>query len=61
MNLKKAIHTYVTCDGCGMKPIVGVRYKCITCPDFDFCENCEKSKTHEHCFLKMKEPINYEN
>ncbi len=28
----------VTCDGCNIKPVVGFRYKCLVCPDHDFCE-----------------------
>lgn len=47
-------HTGVVCDGCGMAPIVGVRYKCSVCPNFDFCRGCEESKDHEHAFLKIK-------
>ena len=35
-------HTNVACDGCDMSPIVGVRYKCIVCKNFDYCEVCEE-------------------
>lgn len=35
-----SIHIGVTCDGCGVYPINGIRYKCNTCPNFDFCEKC---------------------
>jgi len=45
----------VKCDGCGVKPIVGIRYKCTVCYDFDYCENCEATKEHTHNFIKMKE------
>lgn len=27
------------CDGCDTQ-IVGVRHKCLTCPDFDYCSTC---------------------
>ena len=46
----------MTCDGCSKFPIVGVRYKCTICNDFDFCEDCEKDVKHEHIFLKIKNP-----
>lgn len=33
-------HRGVTCDGCGESPILGPRFKCEVCPDFDLCGNC---------------------
>ena len=50
------IHHGVRCDGCNMGPIVGIRYKCSRCPDFDFCEKCEASVEHAHDFIKMRKP-----
>jgi len=52
------VHEHVCCDGCGVKPLQGIRYKCAVCPDFDFCEKCEKSRSHhsEHPFLKIRSP-----
>lgn len=51
----KVVHTNVACDGCGVCPIVGVRYKCSVLKDFDYCELCEERLNHEHPFLKIKE------
>lgn len=55
---EQSVHQKVVCDGCGMKPIVGVRFKCTVCPNFDYCENCEKAKAneHKHPFLKIRKP-----
>ncbi len=55
---KKVIHYGVRCDQCQKYPIVGVRYKCAVCPNFDFCEECEKkfSDKHNHAFYKIYEP-----
>lgn len=50
------VHNGVTCDGCRKYPITGIRYKCATCPDFDFCEECEANKEHPHEFLKIRKP-----
>jgi hypothetical protein len=36
--LERPVHSTVICDGCGVHPIVGVRYKCSVRPDFDLCE-----------------------
>jgi hypothetical protein len=47
-------HTNVACDSCGVNPILGVRYKCSVCKDFDFCAECEERQDHEHPFLKIK-------
>jgi hypothetical protein len=49
----------VVCDGCNIDPIVGVRYKCAECPDFDLCSDCEAKGEHgHHTFLKVKTPQN---
>lgn len=34
------------CNYCG-KQIVGVRYKCSVCPDFDMCEECKNKGLHD--------------
>ena len=54
----KLIHYGIACDGCKTFPIVGIRYKCAVCDDFDFCEECEKKKgeEHNHPFLKISKP-----
>ena len=43
------------CDGCGMLPIEGYRYKCSICEDYNLCENCEEriGKKHDHPFIKI--------
>ena len=47
-------HTGVACDGCDVNPIVGVRYKCSVCRDFDYCGVCEERLGHDHPFLKIR-------
>ncbi len=54
----KVIHPGITCDGCGAFPIVGIRYKCSICDDFDYCEACEKKfgEKHNHPLYKINNP-----
>lgn len=52
-------HKYVVCDGCGMNPIQGVRYKSSVVEDFDLCSICEDGATFEDShapFLKINTP-----
>jgi len=53
------IHYGVVCDSCS-NTIVGIRYKCSDCPDFDLCEACEKKlpgvHNPTHVFLKIVKP-----
>jgi len=46
------------CNYC-QKQIVGVRYKCTVCPDFDMCEECKNKGIHDptHAMTAITENI----
>lgn len=48
-------HTGITCDICKEEPIIGMRWKCATCHDFDLCTSCYMSEKHDlhHGFMRM--------
>lgn len=49
------------CDLCESR-IVGERYKCLSCPDFDTCQSCfaiTKEQHPGHGFVKIKDPQDY--
>ncbi|KAF5312506.1 hypothetical protein D9619_002578 [Psilocybe cf. subviscida] len=51
------VHAAV-CDGC-RQTIVGIRYKCVQCTDFDLCEGCEGRGVYHppnHAFIQIKTP-----
>eukprot|EP01083_Nonionella_stella_P123098 370708_1 len=62
-----AVHHGVVCDGCDIGPIVGTRFKCVECPDFDLCESCEAKPTNPdyirqghwitHQMMKHRQPL----
>lgn len=44
------VHFGVGCDGCGIYPIVGRRYKCLDCSEevgFDLCGDCHDDGVHK--------------
>ncbi|XP_048774182.2 next to BRCA1 gene 1 protein-like isoform X2 [Ostrea edulis] len=54
-------HCGVECDNCN-KVIVGARYKCCNCVDYDLCEECENISgvhDHTHVFIKLRRPIKF--
>jgi len=58
-------HIDVSCDACEKKEIVGIRYKCLFCKDYDLCEGCEKIKntvhSKEHYFIKIDDSYVFQN
>uniref|UniRef100_A0A1I7TUB2 ZZ-type domain-containing protein n=1 Tax=Caenorhabditis tropicalis TaxID=1561998 RepID=A0A1I7TUB2_9PELO len=45
-----------SCDAC-LGDIVGHRYKCLQCADYDLCEKCEKKSIHyEHALVRIVHP-----
>merc|ERR1719231_654154 len=53
---RKDAHVGIHCDGCGQKPILGVRFKCSVRPDYDLCAACEVKDTSNHPMIKMRVP-----
>jgi hypothetical protein len=47
------------CNLCSVCPIVGNRYTCTSCPDFDLCQACEDSGKHpaDHVMLKIRPTV----
>lgn len=42
ISLQDAVHGNILCDVCDAT-VVGIRYKCILCVDYDLCQNCERT------------------
>jgi Zinc finger, ZZ type len=52
----KYLHLQVSCDGCGVFPMAGIRYKALEKEDFDLCESCflNDSSTQD-AYLALRE------
>ena len=54
----KTIHHEIKCQKCFKEPIVGYRFKCSECNDYNLCEDCEEKNSinedHPHFFLKIR-------
>ena len=37
------VHIGFSCDGCGKPVIVGIRWKCLVCENYDLCDDCHGS------------------
>lgn len=49
----------ITCDSCKTPTIVGTRYKCGKCPDFDVCQRCFPATLQRHGahdWIRIKNP-----
>jgi hypothetical protein len=53
------VHQDVICDGCNVGPIVGIRFKCSSCKNYDLCDTCEARKEHpkDHILIKLRTPV----
>lgn len=51
----RARHANVICDACDNE-IYGYRYKCLECPDFDLCMECEPKSHYQHLMIRIADP-----
>jgi len=47
-------HKSITCDECEMKGLLGDRWKCVDCDNYDLCHECYMSDKHDlsHAFIR---------
>ena len=55
--MSKAIHKGVACNECSTLTMVGIRFKCGSCVDYNLCAMCYPFSTHEHAFVALKKPL----
>jgi len=48
---KDLLVSFYKCDYCQEMPLVGVRYECKTCQDYDLCQKCFQSKRESNGHL----------
>ncbi|NXS26856.1 SQSTM protein, partial [Pomatostomus ruficeps] len=54
---RNMVHPNVICDGCE-GAVVGTRFKCSVCPDYDLCSTCEGKGIHkEHSMVMFQSPL----
>jgi E3 ubiquitin-protein ligase HERC2 len=58
MELVPTVHSRYKCSGCHQKPIVGPRYRCQVCLEFDYCQKCFETdqKHRSHAFERFDDP-----
>uniref|UniRef100_A0A8C5IA26 Sequestosome 1 n=1 Tax=Gouania willdenowi TaxID=441366 RepID=A0A8C5IA26_GOUWI len=53
------LHTMDWLWVCQTCPVVGTRFKCSVCPDYDLCSDCQAQGKHtEHALLPIWHPLN---
>ena len=63
---KEQIHTNIVCNNCFKKDIVGKRFICAECNNYNLCQDCEKlfykKQIHqrEHTLIQINTPLNEE-
>ena len=62
---KHIVHLGINCNQCKKQNLIGMRYKCFQCVDYDVCEDCERYLNHfhdnSHFFLRIHDTSLYNN
>ncbi|KAJ4973661.1 hypothetical protein NE237_006835 [Protea cynaroides] len=57
--MDRIFHKGVRCDGCGVHPITGPRFKSKVKEDYDLCSICYSEMGNEAEYIRMDHPIPY--
>ena len=52
----QAAHENARCHECGTSPIIGIKFLCAVCPNYEICEACEATHDQAHALIKIKHP-----
>lgn len=53
------VHEGIICNVCS-EQIIGFRYKCVMCDNYDLCQKCEMLELHEdHYMLRIPKSIKF--
>lgn len=57
MEVVPSCHLNISCNGCHIFPLIGPRFRCKACDNFNYCETCFYTlKVHRHSFSRIFEP-----
>ncbi|PUZ47632.1 hypothetical protein GQ55_7G181900 [Panicum hallii var. hallii] len=59
--LQRTQHRWIQCDGCGVTPIVGPRYKSNAKEDYDLCDACFSHMGNETEYTRLDMPASKSN
>lgn len=58
--MNQAVHIGIQCENCKCTNLIGIRYKCFICENYNLCQKCEvycqSIHSPAHCFLKLRAP-----
>ena len=58
LDVNATIHDGIKCNNCSQKPIIGERYQCSKCENYNLCKKCEEENSttlkHKHNFIKIR-------
>ena len=65
INKCDTVHNGIKCQKCFQEPIIGYRYKCSVCHDYNLCQICEEKNSisgeHQHDFIKIRKELKSNN
>ena len=65
INKCDTVHNGIKCQKCFQEPIIGYRYKCSVCHDYNLCQICEEKNSisgdHLHDFIKIRKELKSNN